>query len=140
MASPRRWDKIGVLMLAKHISEGQGIITPAPFTRDVRVLLSPLLQPELTATGTVVGYTEVAVGQSGSRHAHPESAEVWMFFAGKGLAMIGDEQMEVGAGHVVYTPPGVPHQFINTGDEPVRLFWSFSPPGPERNVIEATFR
>ncbi len=127
-------------MLAIHISEGKGIVTPPPHVRDVRVLLSPLSQPELAATGVVVGYTEVAVGQSGSRHAHPDSAEVWMFFAGKGIAIVGDEQMEVGAGHVVYTPPGVEHQFSNTGNEPVRLYWSFSPPGPERNVLEATFR
>ncbi len=127
-------------MIAVHISEGKGTVTPAPFVREVRVLLSPLLQPELTQTGTVIGYTEVAVGQSGSRHAHADSAEVWMFFAGHGLAVVGDEQMEVGPGHVVYTPPGVEHQFVNTGHEPVKLFWSFSPPGPERSVLESTFR
>ena len=48
--------------------------------------------------------------------------------------------MEVGPGQVVYTPPGVEHQFVNTGDEPVKLFWTFSPPGPERRVIDETFR
>ena len=127
-------------MLAVHVSEGQGITTPAPFVRSVRVLLSPALQPALAATGTVIGYTEVSVGQSGSSHAHAGSAEVWMFFAGKGIAIVGGEQVEVVPGLVVYTPPGVPHQFINTGDEPVKLFFSFSPPGPERDVIEARFR
>ena len=80
------------------------------------------------------------MGQSGSRHAHADSAEVWMFFAGKGTAFVGSEQMEVGPGQVVYTPPGVEHQFVNTGDEPVKLFWTFSPPGPERRVIDETFR
>jgi mannose-6-phosphate isomerase-like protein (cupin superfamily) len=127
-------------MLALHISQGQGFVTPPPFVREVRVLLSPLIQPELAATGAVAGYTEVAIGQSGSKHAHPDAAEVWMFFAGKGIAIVGDEQMEVGPGYVVYTPPGVQHQFINTGDEPVKLFWTFAPSGPERNVLEATFR
>ncbi len=127
-------------MLALHIKDGKGIVTPEPHVREVRVLLSPYLQPEAAATGTVVGYTEVAVGQSGSRHAHPDSAEVWMFFAGRGIAFVGDEQMEVRPGHVVYTPPGVAHQFINTGDEPVKLYWTFTPPGPEKNVLEAKFR
>ena len=127
-------------MLAVHVSEGQGITTPEPFVRNVRVLLSPALQPALAATGTVIGYTEVAAGQSGSFHAHAGSAEVWMFFAGKGVAIVGDERVEVGPGLVVYTPPGVPHQFINTGHEPVKLFFSFTPPGPERDVLEATFR
>jgi hypothetical protein len=41
-------------MIAPHISEGKGIVTPAPFVRDVRVLLSPALQPECAATGTVI--------------------------------------------------------------------------------------
>jgi mannose-6-phosphate isomerase-like protein (cupin superfamily) len=127
-------------MIAPHISDGKGIVTPAPFVRDVRVLLSPALQPECAATGTVIGHTEVAVGQSGSRHSHADSAEVWMFYAGKGLAVVGDEQIEVGPGRVVYTPPGVPHQFFNTGDEPVKLFFSFSPPGPERDVLAQQFR
>ena len=127
-------------MLVMHVSEGKGTVTPPPFVREVRVLLSPLLQPELAQTGTVVGYTEVAVGQSGSRHAHADSAEVWMFFAGRGIARVGDDEMEVGPGHVVYTPPGVEHQFVNTGDEPVKLYWTFSPSGPERTVLEATFR
>ncbi len=126
-------------MLAPHISEGKGTVTPPPHVRDVRVLLSPLLQPELAATGVVIGHTEVAVGQSGSRHSHADSAEVWMFYAGKGIAIVGDDQVEVGPGRVVYTPPGVAHQFINTGDEPVKLFFSFSPSGPERSVLEHQF-
>jgi len=127
-------------MLAVHINEGQGITTPEPHVRDVRVLLSPALQSEAAATGTAIGYTEVAVGQSGSFHAHAESAEVWMFFAGTGVAIVGEERVDVVPGLVVYTPPGVPHQFINTGSEPVKLYFAYTPPGPERDVLEARFR
>jgi len=127
-------------MLAVHIDEGRGTVTREPFVRDVRVLLSPLLQPELAATGVNVGYTEVAPGQRGSRHAHAHEAEVWLFFAGHGLAIVGDEEREVGPGTVVYTPPGVEHQFVNTGAEPVRLYWFYAPSGAERAVLAAEFR
>lgn len=127
-------------MLAVTIEEGKGLITREPFVRDVRVLLSPLLQPELAGTGVMVGYTEVAPGQRGSRHAHAGEAEVWLFYAGRGIAVVGDERREIGPGTVVYTPPGVEHQFINTGAEPVKLFWFYAPPGAERGVLEAEFR
>jgi mannose-6-phosphate isomerase-like protein (cupin superfamily) len=122
------------------IRNAPGFTTPEPFVREVRVLLSPLLQPELSETGVVVGYTEVGVGQRGSRHNHPGHAEVWMFFAGQGVSIVGGVTYEVGPGSVVYTPPGADHEFINTGDEPVKLYWLFAPPGPERAVLEATFR
>ncbi|MBI3942983.1 MAG: cupin domain-containing protein [Chloroflexi bacterium] len=127
-------------MLAVHIDEGRGIITPPPYTRDVRVLLSPLLQAELANTGIMVGYSEVAPGQQGSRHSHPHEAEVWMFFAGEGKATIGDEDVTIRPGSVIYTPPDTPHQFFNTGDETVKLFWFYSPPGAERGILEGLFR
>jgi oxalate decarboxylase/phosphoglucose isomerase-like protein (cupin superfamily) len=55
-----------------------------------------------------------------------------MFFGGTGRAVVGDQEFETGPGSVVYTPPDTYHQFFNTGPEPVKLFWSYSPPGAER--------
>jgi mannose-6-phosphate isomerase-like protein (cupin superfamily) len=123
-----------------HVDQAPGTITPPPYERDVRVVLSPLLQPELRETQVVVGYSQVAPGQHGSRHNHPTEAEVWMFFAGTGRAVVGDEQFDVRSGSVVYTPPGVYHQFFNTGAETVKLYWYYSPAGAERDVLEGVFR
>ena len=123
-----------------RISEGKGIVTPEPFRREVLVLLSPLVQPQLQGAGVMVGYTEVQPGQQGSRHKHPAEAEVWMFYAGSGRAIVGDAEYLTGPGSVVYTPPDTFHQFFNVGDEPVKLFWSYSPPGAERAVLEGEFR
>ena len=47
--------------LCVQIAEGKGIVTPLPFRREVLVLLSPLLQPQLEGTGVMVGYTEVGL-------------------------------------------------------------------------------
>ena len=77
--------------------------------------------------------------QKGSLHTHPDAAEVWLFHKGAGRATVGDEEIVTGPGTVVYTPPGVSHQFFNTGDTPVELFWLYSPSGPERDVINAEF-
>jgi mannose-6-phosphate isomerase-like protein (cupin superfamily) len=123
-----------------RIADGQGVVTPEPFRREVRVLLSPLLQPQLVGTGVMVGYTEVQPGQQGSRHKHPSEAELWLFFAGTGRAVVGDQDFLIHPGSVVYTPPDTYHQFFNTGAEAVKLFWSYSPPGAERAILEGAFR
>lgn len=123
-----------------HIDEAHGVITPPPFERDVRVVFSPLVQPELRDTQVMVGYSQVAPGQQGSRHMHPTEAELWMFFAGTGRAVVGDQEFEVRPGSVIYTPPATYHQFINTGPDAAKLFWYYTPAGAERSVLEGEFR
>ena len=120
------------------ISSGTGMSTPEPNVRHVRVLLSPLLQDGLE--GFAVGHAEIPQGQQGSRHSHPETVEVWMFYSGTGRAIVGDQEVDTGPGTVVYTPPGVHHQFLNTGDEPVKLYFAYVPSGPEQDIIEGQFR
>ena len=43
-------------------------------------------------------------------------------------------------GTVVYTPPGTFHQFINTGDEPVKLYFLYVPGGEAQAILDAEFR
>ena len=119
-------------------ADGVGLTTPEPYVRHVKVLLSPLLQDGIG--DFAVGTCEVPPHQKGSRHTHPDAAEVWLFYEGDGRAVVGDRETVTGPGSVVYTPPGVSHQFFNTGDTPVKLFWLYSPSGAEREVIEAEFR
>ncbi len=125
-------------MILTDINSGVSMTTPEPAVRHVRVLLSPLLQEGLEDFS--VGYTEVPPGQQGSKHKHPDGAEVWLFFAGTGQAIVGDEEIETGPGMVVYTPPDTFHHFFNTGTEPVKLYYMFVPSGPEKAVINSEFR
>lgn len=120
------------------ITSGVVMTTPEPYVRHVCVLLSPFLQAGLE--DFAVGYTEVPVGQQGSSHNHPDAAEVWLFFAGTGKAIIGGDEYETRPGVVIYTPPGVHHQFVNTGNEAVKLYYVFAPSGPEKTVIDQRFR
>jgi len=118
--------------------DGIGFVTPAPSPRDVRVLLSPLLQEEME--DFAMGITTVPPGVVGTLHAHPQTAEVWMFLSGHGRAVVGTEDRPTAPGDVVYTPPGVEHQFINDSDGPVTLFWLYSPAGDEKFVLNAELR
>ena len=74
----------------------------------------------------------------GTRHSHPHAAEVWLFFAGHGRAIVGDREYPTGPGTVVYPPPGTFHQFINTGDEPVTLYLLYVPGGEAQAILDAS--
>ena len=53
-------------------------------------------------------------------HRHPY-AEVFIVEAGEATFTLGDETVVVPAGHIVVGPPDVPHGFINTGPDELRL-------------------
>jgi len=53
-------------------------------------------------------------------HRHPY-AEVFIVETGRARFQIGDESMEVEGGHVVVSPPGEAHGFVNSGDGELRL-------------------
>lgn len=66
--------------------------------------------------------------QSGSKHVHENSEEVVFVIKGKGEVIINDKSYTIMPGSLVYTPPGVPHQYKNTGEEELILFAVYSPP------------
>ena len=53
-------------------------------------------------------------------HRHPY-AEVFIVESGRATFQIGDASFDVEAGHVVVSPPGEAHGFVNSGDAELRL-------------------
>lgn len=53
-------------------------------------------------------------------HRHPY-AEVFVVESGEGTFQIGEEQLVVPAGHIVVSPPGEAHGFVNSGPGELRL-------------------
>lgn len=53
-------------------------------------------------------------------HTHPY-LEVWVIFAGSGNFTAGDEVIAASTGDVVYVEAGLPHKFVATGTEPLRM-------------------
>lgn len=125
-------------VIVTDIAGGVGFTTSPPHERHVRVLISPLLQAGIE--GFSMGYTEIPPGCHGARHGHADTAELWLIFGGTGRAVVGDDEYDTAAGSVVYTPPGVAHQFFNVGPDPVRVFWVYLPDGEERAILEQRFR
>ena len=120
------------------ITSGIAMRTAEPEVRHVSVLLSPFIQAGIE--DFAVGYTEMPIGQRGSKHKHIDTVEVWMFYAGTGKAIVGEEEIEIEPGTVVYTPPSTYHHLFNTGNEPLKLFYIYIPSGEEQKIIEGGFR
>lgn len=53
-------------------------------------------------------------------HRHPY-AEVFLVESGEATFQIGEERLVVSAGHVVVSPPGEAHGFVNSGTGELRL-------------------
>lgn len=66
----------------------------------------------------ILVHSRPGVGPKLHRHPYPE---VFIVEAGRARFQIGDESIEVEGGHVVVSPPGEAHGFVNSGDGELRL-------------------
>ncbi|MCE9643998.1 cupin domain-containing protein [Candidatus Parcubacteria bacterium] len=69
-------------------------------------------------------------------HEHVE--QTLLFVSGSGKAKLNDDSYEVSAGDVVRVTPGVRHNFINTGTEPLKIFTVYAPPNHIDGRVHAT--
>jgi mannose-6-phosphate isomerase-like protein (cupin superfamily) len=69
-------------------------------------------------------------------HRHEREDEYSFVLTGRMGAHVGDDELEVGPGELVFKPRGIPHAFWNPGDEETRLLELISPAGFERYFAE----
>ena len=62
-------------------------------------------------------------------HWHRETVEVFYGLEGRVTITVGEKQVEVEPGTVVYLPTGVPHSFANETEEPARFLFLATPAG-----------
>ncbi len=55
--------------------------------------------------------------------------EVYFVLEGRGEMCLGEEKREVGAGQLVFIPPGVFHQMTNLGPAPLKMLYCYGPSG-----------
>ena len=79
----------------------------------------------------VMGYEELAPGQSIRPHRHLTSDEIIFIHKGSGLVSLGDREAQVRAGGTVYIPNGTHIALRNTGSVPLAIAFIFSKPGFE---------
>lgn len=64
--------------------------------------------------------------------------QVLVFVAGQGKSLLGGKEGAIGPGTVTVVPAGTEHNFINTGNEPLRLYTIYSPPEHAPGTVHAT--
>jgi quercetin dioxygenase-like cupin family protein len=77
------------------------------------------------ATGHVIGVTVFPPGGEHHLHRHPNAEEAEYVIRGRGLALIGDEEIRQGEGEVVFVPRNEWHGWRNDSDEEVVLLWTY---------------
>jgi mannose-6-phosphate isomerase-like protein (cupin superfamily) len=107
------------------------------------VVLAPADTPEPVSVGpdeTKGSYVALSglfpAGEPGPpMHVHPHTDEAFYLASGEATFRLGDREIPVEAGTMVFVPRGKPHTVWNSGDNPVRGLIIISP-GDAEHVFE----
>lgn len=77
-------------------------------------------------------------GEEIGEETHEHGDQILSFTAGTGEAVIEGESSPVEAGDVIFVPAGTLHNFVNTGDEPLRLLTMYAPPEHPADTVHET--
>ena len=80
----------------------------------------------------------VPPGEDIGSEVHETVDQVLIFVKGAGRAVVAGKTHDIRAGDLVAVPAGTEHDFINTGDESLKLFTVYSPPEHPDGVVHAT--
>lgn len=123
-------------MIVVRADEVEGYWTPPPHHRQLKVLLSPSVQE--VSKDLSVGMVILPPGEAGHPHRHEKEQETWFVISGQGRLRVGSEVAELSPDTVVVAPPGEEHQILNTGKEPLKVLFLFTPAGPEEEHFPST--
>src|SRR5687767_7272082 len=68
-------------------------------------------------------------------HVHPNTDEAFYIADGDATFLLGDREVLVSGGSVVFVPRGRPHTVWNAGDSPVRGIILISPADAEHELV-----
>lgn len=115
-----------------HVPAGGGITTW--FNGDI-------LTTKLTAgqSGGALSLIEATVPPGGGPvpHIHAKTDETFYLIAGELEFLQGERVITARAGDLVFCPRGITHRFTNTGIQPARMIFVYTPGGPEGLFVEA---
>jgi len=80
----------------------------------------------------------VPPGEDIGKEVHQTVDQVLVFVKGAGRAVVAGKTHDIRAGDMFAVPAGTEHDFINTGDESLKLFTVYSPPEHPDGVVHAT--
>jgi len=67
-------------------------------------------------------------------HMHEKEEEAMYVLKGKGKAKIESAEYDLSEGSVIFIPPKMGHQIVNTANKELRFLFVYGPSGPEQSV------
>ena len=92
----------------------------------------------LTGTYEQVVVMTIPPGGEIGEEVHDDSDQVLAFVDGQGEATLDGETSQVGPNDLVFVRAGTRHNFVNTGDQPLRLLTIYAPPEHEPGTVHQT--
>ncbi len=80
----------------------------------------------------------IPVGGEIGEEVHPDVDQILLFVEGQGQAVLEGQLSPVDQNDLVFVKAGTRHNFINTGDKPLRLVTIYAPPEHEPGTVHAT--
>jgi mannose-6-phosphate isomerase-like protein (cupin superfamily) len=80
----------------------------------------------------------VQPGDDIGEEVHEDNDQILMFVEGEGEAVLDGERSPVGPDDLVFVKAGTKHNFINTGNVPLRLVTVYAPPEHSPGTVHAT--
>ena len=102
--------------------------------RRIKLFASPNSKAKRDAYGC--GMALIDPGQIHEEHVQPDSEELIFVVQGTGFGKVGGAELTIKPGDLIAIEKGEPHTFTNNGTEQLRLYWVYSPPGPEKKFLD----
>jgi mannose-6-phosphate isomerase-like protein (cupin superfamily) len=91
-----------------------------------------------TGTRSQLVIMNIPVGGEVGEETHTYTEQTLFFLSGTGKAILNGKESFVGPGDVVVVPPGTKHNFVNTGNVPLKIYTVYSPPNHIDGRIHVT--
>lgn len=92
----------------------------------------------LTGTHQQVVVMTIPPGGEIGDETHPDTDQTLAFVDGRGEARLDGESAAVGPNDLVFVRAGTRHNFVNTGDRPLRLITIYAPPEHAPGTLHLT--
>ena len=80
----------------------------------------------------------IPAGEEIGAEVHTGNDQLLVFVDGQGEAVLAGKTSTVGPNDLVLVPAGTRHNFVNTGDEPLRLVTVYAPPEHAPGTVHQT--
>ncbi len=91
-----------------------------------------------TGNNTQIVVMSIEVSDDVGEEVHPDNEQVLINAAGQGKTVLNDVTTDFNENDLVVVRPGVKHNFINTGDTPLKIITIYAPPHHPKGTIHRT--